>query len=116
MAACRILDFGVAPPSTARSDKAPEADPQQIQNENVNRSVTRQMAEPRERSKPGPLFEVAEQIGKMLMLPLSVLAVAGQIESLPTSEDVEVRPTSFAHLQSKRLVMAAYVSLFSDKL
>jgi hypothetical protein len=110
MAACPVLDFGVMP-----SDKAPETDPQQIQNENVNRySMRHPAAEPSESSKTASLFG-AEQRGRMVPLPLSVSVVESQIESLPTSEDVEVPPTTYAHAEAKRVIASAYMEIFSAK-
>src|SRR5258707_14405116 len=111
MAACPILDFGATPPSLNRSSKESETDPQQLQNENLNRYV-RPPSQPRAVS----LFEGGEQSVRTTLLPLSVSVVESQIESLPTSDDIEVPPTPFAHVEAKRVIVGAYVAIFSDKL
>ncbi len=112
MAACPILDFGVMPASEKRTDKAPETVPQQIQNENVNRYLMpHPTTEPSERFKVAALI-ATEQSGRMVPLPLSVSVVESQIESLPTSEDVEVPPTTYAHGEAKRVVASAYLEIF----
>jgi hypothetical protein len=109
MAAGAMLDFGVAPVSSERSEKSPEADAQQIQSENLNRLLPEKTAEATSSLEP------AGQIGKLLTLPFSVMAIASQMDSLPTSDDVEVRPTNYAYLRAKQSVLAAYVSMLSEK-
>ena len=114
MAACPILDFGATPPSGNRGGKA-ETDPQQIQNENMNRYLLRPPSQAKERSTAVSLFEGAEQSVGTTFRPLSVAVVESQIDLLPTSEDVEVPPTTFAHGEAKRMIVGAYVEIFSDK-
>jgi hypothetical protein len=113
MAACQILDFG-AVPTRKRTDKAPETDPQQIQNENVNRYLERSGSVVGWEIKTGALI-ATEQSGRLVSLPLSVSVVESQIESLPTSEDVEVPPTTYAHAEAKRVIASAYMEIFSAK-
>ena len=115
MAACPILDFGAVPASGNQSAKESETDPQQIQNENLNRHLLRPPSQRRERSTAVSLFEGAEQSVGTTFRPLSVAVVESQIDLLPTSEDVEVPPTTFAHGEAKRMIVGAYVEIFSDK-
>lgn len=42
-------------------------------------------------------------------------AVKNQLESLPTSDDLEVAPTADAYLRAEHLVMSAYASMVSEK-
>ena len=50
-----------------------------------------------------------------LLLPLSVLAVEGQLESLPDSEDIEVKPTNWARFYAKRTVIPAFAAISKDR-
>ncbi len=115
MAACPILDFGAMPASRDRADRPPEIDPQQPENPDVDYYLVRQIAEQRERSEVASLGEAVQQSGRTSLLPLAASLVGSQIESLPKSEDIEVRPTNYAHGEAMRLIVGAYVSIFSHR-
>jgi hypothetical protein len=60
------------------------------------------------------LPDTARQSGRSAPLPLWVSTIQRQLEFLPASEDIEVRPSSYAHDEAKRMVGAAYATLFLD--
>jgi hypothetical protein len=112
MAACSILDFGVMAQPRNRADKTTEPDPQEA--EVMSGHVLRQTAEP-EGSTRTTLLQGVEQGGRTTPLPLSVSIIENQIESMPTSEDIEVRPTTYAHMEAKRVIVGTYAAMFSGR-
>lgn len=114
MAACRVLDFGVTTPSRhRRKEEQYEVEPQQVQEENVNRYLQRS-PDARTERYIAPL-DAGEQRSEGTNLPLWASLVENRIKTLPTSDDVEVPPTTYAHVEARRVIGSAYVAIWTQR-
>lgn len=110
MAACPIFDIDLAPRSAGAANKSLNAESHLMWTEAMNRYLADRLQERGNVVEVEHTLGALEQASGMALLPLPVLLVQRQLDTLPESEDIEARPSAFALSQAQRVVISAYMA------
>lgn len=115
MAANPILDFGAIAQPVYRGTEATGPDARQVSRQDESHALLYPV-EPCEVSESSGPLQTSNQSASAARLPIAVSIIQTQIDSLPASDDIEARPTSYALAEARRVILGAYAEVFSKNL